>query len=53
MDCVPEEYRNNKVTYIKDDLISKNCSRFLKVIVQFMIYYIIYWLLLQRSVIFS
>ncbi|XP_014502168.1 putative ALA-interacting subunit 2 isoform X1 [Vigna radiata var. radiata] len=32
MDCIPEEYRNNKVAYIKDDLISKNCSRFLKVL---------------------
>lgn len=31
MDCVPEEYRSNKVAYVKDDSISKNCSRFLKV----------------------
>ncbi|XP_028791638.1 putative ALA-interacting subunit 2 [Neltuma alba] len=31
VECVPEEYRSNKVAYIKDDSISKNCSRFLKV----------------------
>ncbi|KAI9122432.1 hypothetical protein K1719_006272 [Acacia pycnantha] len=31
VDCVPEEYRSNKVAYIKDDSISKNCSRKLKV----------------------
>ncbi|CAI8587353.1 unnamed protein product [Vicia faba] len=30
-DCVPEEYRGNKVAYVKDNSIPKNCSRFLKV----------------------
>jgi hypothetical protein len=31
IECVPEEYRSNKVAYVKDDSVSKNCSRFLKV----------------------
>ncbi|KAF7842885.1 putative ALA-interacting subunit 2 [Senna tora] len=30
IECIPEEYRSNKVAYIKDDSISKNCSRFIK-----------------------
>ncbi|CAI8595786.1 unnamed protein product [Vicia faba] len=30
-DCVPEEYRGNKVAYVKDNSIPKNCSRFLKI----------------------
>ncbi|CAA6657894.1 unnamed protein product [Spirodela intermedia] len=30
-DCVPEEFRANKLSYIKDSSISKNCSRQLKV----------------------
>ncbi|XP_057971961.1 putative ALA-interacting subunit 2 isoform X2 [Malania oleifera] len=30
-ECIREEYRSNKVAYIKDSSISKNCSRFLKV----------------------
>ncbi|KAI4300041.1 hypothetical protein L6164_033460 [Bauhinia variegata] len=31
IECVPEEFRTNKVGYIKDSSISKNCTRFLKV----------------------
>ncbi|OIV97272.1 hypothetical protein TanjilG_07024 [Lupinus angustifolius] len=30
-DCIPEEFKNNKVAFIKDDSLSKNCSRLLKV----------------------
>lgn len=30
-DCIPGPFKNNKVAYIKDDSISKNCSRFIKV----------------------
>ncbi|CAB4276489.1 unnamed protein product [Prunus armeniaca] len=30
-ECVPEAFKSNKVAYIKDNLISKNCSRYLKV----------------------
>ncbi|GMP73648.1 hypothetical protein CsSME_00031341 [Camellia sinensis var. sinensis] len=30
-DCVPEPFTSNKVAYIKDSSIPKNCSRFLKV----------------------
>ncbi|XP_050369838.1 putative ALA-interacting subunit 2 isoform X2 [Argentina anserina] len=30
-ECVPEAFRSNKVAYIKDDSIPKNCSRYLKV----------------------
>ncbi|KAJ4703110.1 ALA-interacting subunit [Melia azedarach] len=30
-ECMPEEFRGNKVPYIKDKSIPKNCSRFLKV----------------------
>ncbi|CAL0320173.1 unnamed protein product [Lupinus luteus] len=30
-DCIPEEFRSNKVAFIKDDSLSKNCSRLLKV----------------------
>ncbi|MQM08555.1 hypothetical protein Taro_041412, partial [Colocasia esculenta] len=30
-DCVPMEFRSNKVAYIKDSSISKNCTRTLKV----------------------
>ncbi|XP_068656076.1 putative ALA-interacting subunit 2 isoform X1 [Aristolochia californica] len=30
-ECIPELYRSNKVAYVKDDSISKNCTRFLKV----------------------
>ncbi|CAL5411715.1 unnamed protein product [Camellia sinensis] len=29
-DCVPEPFTSNKVAYIKDSSIPKNCSRFLK-----------------------
>ncbi|KAG5012307.1 hypothetical protein AAZX31_09G085000 [Glycine max] len=32
IDCVPEDFRSNKVAYIKDDSIAKNCSRLLKVL---------------------
>ncbi|KAL1326251.1 hypothetical protein HN51_036308 [Arachis hypogaea] len=31
IECIPEELRSNKLLYITDDSISKNCSRFLKV----------------------
>lgn len=31
IECVPESYRNNKVAYIKDSSISKNCKRLIKV----------------------
>lgn len=31
-ECVPEAFRSNKVAYIKDNSIPKNCSRLLKVI---------------------
>ncbi|KAK1326379.1 putative ALA-interacting subunit 2 [Acorus calamus] len=31
VECIPEEYKNNKVAYIRDSSISKNCSRILKV----------------------
>lgn len=30
-ECVPPEYQNNKVDYIRDSSISKNCTRYLKV----------------------
>ncbi|KAJ8760786.1 hypothetical protein K2173_021824 [Erythroxylum novogranatense] len=30
-ECVPEAFKGNKVSYIKDDSISKNCSRQMKV----------------------
>ncbi|KAH7847650.1 hypothetical protein Vadar_028534 [Vaccinium darrowii] len=30
-DCIPPPFKSNKVAYIKDSSISKNCSRFLKV----------------------
>ncbi|PRQ29504.1 putative ALA-interacting subunit 2 [Rosa rugosa] len=30
-ECVPEAFRSNKVAYIKDNSIPKNCSRYLKV----------------------
>ncbi|XP_006836332.2 putative ALA-interacting subunit 2 [Amborella trichopoda] len=30
-ECIPEVFRDNKVAYIKDDSISKNCTRILKV----------------------
>lgn len=30
-ECIPEAFRSNKVAYIKDSSIPKNCSRFLKV----------------------
>ncbi|KAL6197428.1 hypothetical protein ACLB2K_033037 [Fragaria x ananassa] len=30
-DCVPEAFRSNKVAYIKNNSIPKNCSRYLKV----------------------
>ncbi|KAI3869889.1 hypothetical protein MKW92_036824 [Papaver armeniacum] len=30
-DCVPETHKNNKVSYIQDDSIVKNCTRILKV----------------------
>lgn len=30
-ECVPEAFRSNKVAYIKDKSIPKNCSRYLKV----------------------
>lgn len=30
-ECVPEAFRSNKVAYIKDNSIPKNCSRLLKV----------------------
>lgn len=31
IECVPESYRNNKVAYIKDSSISKNCKRLIKI----------------------
>ncbi|WOL07892.1 ALA-interacting subunit [Canna indica] len=31
IECVPESYRSNKVAYIKDNSISKNCKRLIKV----------------------
>ncbi|XP_074267718.1 putative ALA-interacting subunit 2 [Silene latifolia] len=31
VECVPSQYLNNKVGYIKDDSIPKNCTRILKV----------------------
>ncbi|KAK9267240.1 hypothetical protein L1049_009662 [Liquidambar formosana] len=30
-ECIPEEFKSNKLAYIKDGSIPKNCSRFLKV----------------------
>lgn len=30
-ECVPVPFRNSKVAYIKDDSVSKNCTRYLKV----------------------
>ncbi|CAH9141866.1 unnamed protein product [Cuscuta epithymum] len=30
-ECVPVPFRNSKVSYIKDDSVSKNCTRYLKV----------------------
>ncbi|KAF4363099.1 hypothetical protein F8388_013463 [Cannabis sativa] len=30
-DCVPEEFKINKVAYIKDNSIPKNCTRFIKI----------------------
>ncbi|KAL6991524.1 putative ALA-interacting subunit 2 [Sarracenia purpurea var. burkii] len=30
-DCIPKSFKGNKVAYIKDSSIPKNCSRFLKV----------------------
>ncbi|KAI3466840.1 hypothetical protein Pfo_023503 [Paulownia fortunei] len=30
-ECVPESFRSNKLAYIKDDLIPKNCSKSLKI----------------------
>lgn len=47
IDCIPEEHRSNKVAYVKDDSISKNCSRFLKVTIRFSSIYIVHGLLLQ------
>ncbi|XP_019052156.1 PREDICTED: putative ALA-interacting subunit 2 [Nelumbo nucifera] len=29
-ECVPEEFRDNKVAYIKDESISKNCTRYFR-----------------------
>ncbi|KAK4748898.1 hypothetical protein SAY87_015484 [Trapa incisa] len=31
IECVPDAYKSNKVAFIRDDSISKNCTRFLKV----------------------
>ncbi|EXB25449.1 Putative ALA-interacting subunit 2 [Morus notabilis] len=31
-ECIPESFRSNKVAYMKDSSIHKNCSRFLKVV---------------------
>ncbi|KAK1592364.1 hypothetical protein Q3G72_023721 [Acer saccharum] len=31
IECVPEVFRGNKVSYIKDSSISKNCTQYLKV----------------------
>lgn len=31
IDCIPPPFKSNKVAYIKDSSITKNCSRFLKV----------------------
>ncbi|XP_010923823.1 putative ALA-interacting subunit 2 isoform X2 [Elaeis guineensis] len=31
VECIPEAYRSNKVAYIKDSSISKNCNRTIKV----------------------
>ncbi|XP_010538551.1 PREDICTED: putative ALA-interacting subunit 2 isoform X2 [Tarenaya hassleriana] len=30
-ECVPEEFRGNKLSYITDKTVSKNCTRYLKV----------------------
>lgn len=30
-DCIPESFRSNKVAYMKDSSLPKNCSRFLKI----------------------
>lgn len=30
-ECVPEEFKGNKVSFIKDSSISKNCTRYIKV----------------------
>ncbi|KAL6542701.1 hypothetical protein OROHE_010221 [Orobanche hederae] len=30
-ECVPESFRGNKLAYIKDDLIPKNCTKHLKI----------------------
>ncbi|PSS02620.1 ALA-interacting subunit like [Actinidia chinensis var. chinensis] len=32
-DCIPKAFKSNKVAYIKDSSMPKNCSRFLKVVV--------------------
>lgn len=31
VDCIPDVYRSNRVAYIKDDTISKNCTRTIRV----------------------
>ncbi|KAJ0963216.1 hypothetical protein J5N97_028338 [Dioscorea zingiberensis] len=31
VECIPEQYQSNKVAYIKDSSIFKNCTRYLKV----------------------
>ncbi|XP_059668791.1 putative ALA-interacting subunit 2 [Cornus florida] len=31
IECIPESFKSNKLAYIKDNSIPKNCSRFLKV----------------------
>lgn len=31
-DCVPEAYKHDKIAYIKDSSVSKNCTRKIRVI---------------------
>ncbi|KAK7827700.1 putative ala-interacting subunit 2 [Quercus suber] len=37
IDCVPEQFKSNKLGYIKDSSYPKNCSRTLKVILTFLL----------------
>jgi hypothetical protein len=36
IECVPDAFKSDKLGYIKDSSIPKNCSRFLKVILSFL-----------------
>lgn len=36
-ECIPEDYRGNKIAYIKDDSISKKCTLSVKVYLDFTI----------------